>query len=268
MKSYYLLVVFFLSQLLVAQNYHDTQGKLEISNSGQSVYTVPIALPPSIQEVGPTINLIYSSGQMGGIAGIGWSINSISVISRIATRKDIDGFIDGVDFDTNDKLALDGQRLILTSGTYWANGSTYETETKSNSKVQLVGSGSATYFIVTSPDGSRAWYGNFGGMNATDITSFYITRFEDVNGNYITYHYSKPFNKSLCISEIKFSANSVSGITPQNEIKFSYKLAKRTENVFIKGIKHEKVELLEEVEVFTNTNLFRRYEIRHEADMH
>ncbi|MBC8883870.1 hypothetical protein H9X57_12490 [Flavobacterium piscinae] len=65
MKSYYLLVALLFSQIIIGQNYHDTQGKLEISNSGQSVYTVPIALPPSIQEVGPTINLVYSSGQMG-----------------------------------------------------------------------------------------------------------------------------------------------------------------------------------------------------------
>jgi hypothetical protein len=52
-------------------NYHDTQGKLEVSNSGQATYTLPIALPPSIQDVGPTINLVYASGQMGGIAGQG-----------------------------------------------------------------------------------------------------------------------------------------------------------------------------------------------------
>lgn len=66
--------------------YHDTQGKFEVSNNGQATYTLPIALPPSIQSVGPTINLVYASGQMGGIAGQGWSINSISTIARIATR--------------------------------------------------------------------------------------------------------------------------------------------------------------------------------------
>lgn len=266
MKSYYLFFALLFSQLINAQSYHDTQGKLEVSNTGQAIYTVPIALPPSIQDVGPTINLNYSSGMMGGIAGMGWSINSISVISRIATRKDIDGFIDGVDFDSNDKLALDGQRLILTGGTYWANGSTYETETKSNSKIQLMGSGSSIYFIVTSPDGSRAWYGNFGGMNATDLTSFYITRFEDVNGNYMTYHYTKPFNKSICISEIKFSANTIDGIAPQNAIKFFYVQAKRTENGFINGVKYEKVELLNRIEVYTFTSLFRKYLITHQAD--
>lgn len=31
----------------------------------------------------------------------------------MSTRNDIDGFRDGVDFDSNDKLALDGQRLLV-----------------------------------------------------------------------------------------------------------------------------------------------------------
>jgi hypothetical protein len=202
---------------------------------------------------------------MGGVAGQGWSINSISSISRISTRKDIEGIIDGVDFDDNDKLALDGQRLIIKTGAYWANGSTYETEFKSNNKIELIGSGVNMYFVVTNPDGSRAWYVNYGGMNAIDVTSYYITRFEDTNGNYVTYHYTKPFSKSMCIDEIKFSGNTI-GINQQNRIKFHYEVAKRTENFFINGIKHEKVALLKMIEVFTNAQLFRKYVIHHTTD--
>lgn len=249
-----------------SSGFHDTQGKFEVSNNGQATYTLPIALPPSIQSVGPTINLVYSSGQMGGIAGQGWNINSISSIARIATRKDIDGFVDGVDFDDNDKLALDGQRLILVSGNYWADGSIYKTEVLSNSKIELKGSGTSMYFIVTAPDGSRSWYGNFGGQNASDLTAFYIVRFEDTNGNFITYHYNKPYNKALCINEIKFSAN-INGLpTPLNRIKFNYVLAKRTENVYIKGVKHEKVELLKNIVVYTNNQQFRKYVLTHDLD--
>lgn len=246
--------------------YHDTQGKFEVSNNGQATYTLPIALPPSIQSVGPTINLVYSSGQMGGIAGQGWSINSISNIARIATRKDIDGFVDGVDFDNNDKLALDGQRLILVSGSYWTDGSIYKSEVLSNSKIELIGSGASLYFIVTAPDGSRSWYGNFDGQNAADLTAFYIVRFEDTNGNFITYHYNRPYNKALCINEIKFSAN-VNGLTnPLNRIKFNYVLAKRVENVYIKGVKHEKVELLRSIVVYTNNLQFKKYVLTHDID--
>ena len=223
-------------------------------------------MPPSIKDVGPVINLTYVSGQNAGIAGQGWNINTISNISRMSTRKDIDGYRDGVDFDSDDKLSLDGQRLLLKTGTYWSDGSTYETEVQSNTKIELIGSGVNMYFIVTSPDGSRSWYGNYGGMNGTDITSFYIVRFEDSNKNFMTYHYTRPYNKSLCINEIRFSANTNTNITPLNKIVFTYKLLSRKENAFIKGIKIEKVELLDKIEVFTNNLLFKKYQLTHISD--
>ena len=175
MKSKIYISALLFSQFIFAQFFHDTQGKVDVSSSGQASFSLPVALPPSIHDVGPTINLVYSSGQMGGIAGQGWNISSISSISRIATRLDIDGFIDGVDFDDNDKLTLDGQRLLLKTGTYWAENSTYETEVQSNTKIELKGSGSAIYFIVTSPDGSKTFYGSYLNSNAFDITSYYIT---------------------------------------------------------------------------------------------
>ncbi len=266
MKIQISILLVLITNLVCSQSYHDTQGKLEISNSGQATFTLPIALPPSISSVGPTINLVYASGQNGGIAGQGWNINNISYISRIATRQDIDGFKDGVDFDDNDKLALDGQRLLIKSGTYWADGSIYETEVQSNTKIELKGAGSAIYFIVTTPDGSRSWYGNYGGMNATDLSAYYITRFEDAEGNFILYNYTKPFNKSLCIDTIQFSANLNSNTTPLNFIKFNYTTAARTEKGYLKGLIIEKVELLNNIKVYTNNSLFKEYALQHQPD--
>lgn len=268
MKKFILVAALFVFSFSYAQNsYHDTQGKLEISNSGSATYTLPIALPPSISSVGPTINLVYSSGQNSGIAGQGWNINSISYISRVATRIDIDGFKDGVDFDANDKLALDGQRLLVKSGsTYWADGSLYETEVQSNSKIQLMGTGANTYFIVTSPDGSRSWYGNYGGMNATDLSAYYIVRFEDAEGNFIKYNYTKPLGKTLCVDTIQFSANTISNTTPLNYIKFNYTTAAMSENAYFKGVLVQKAELLFNIKVFTNGSLFKEYALTHTAD--
>lgn len=183
MKQFYFLISFFVTYISFSQNFTDTKGELQISASGTATYNLPIAIPPSIKNVAPTINLTYSSGVRGGIAGQGWSINSISAISRMATRRDIDGLVDGVDFDANDKLALDGQRLLLKTGTYWATGSTYETEYKSNTKIELKIEGTTTYFIVTAPDGSRSWYGSTGSgslQNSVSVNSWYIVRYEDV----------------------------------------------------------------------------------------
>lgn len=265
MKTKFTILTFFFIQLLFSQNFHDTQGKLDVSSGGQAVYTLPIALPPSIKSVGPTINLTYASGQLGGIAGQGWNISTISSITRMATRKDIDGFVDGVDFDDNDKLAFEGQRLILKSGTYWADGSVYETEVQSNTKIQLYGSGTNIYFIVTAPDGSRSWYGNYNNSNAFDTTAYYVVRFEDINANYISYNYTL-FNGTLCIDEIRFSANQNAGITPQNKIKFNYKLPQRIETAFIKGVRITKKALLDGILVYTNNLLFRQYSLTHISD--
>jgi len=259
-----LLIIFFVTTLF-GQNYHDTQGKLEITNSGQASYILPIALPPSLNEIGPTINLTYSSGSSTGIAGQGWSINSISSISRNATRIDIEGYRDGVDFDTDDKLVLDGQYLLLKSGAYWSPGSQYQTEIQGNTKIELIGSGFNMYFIVTAPDGSRSWYGNYNGENASDLTSWYINRYEDVNGNVITYHYISNLN-TIKISEIRFSMNINTNPTPLNKIVFTYKNTARKESFFIKGVEVKNDKILDRVEVYTNNLLFKKYQLTHSVD--
>ncbi|MFV5686546.1 RHS repeat-associated core domain-containing protein [Flavobacterium sp. GB2R13] len=269
MKQYYLLLAIFATHLIAAQNFTDTKGELQISSSGTATYNLPIAMPPSIKNVAPVINLTYSSGVRGGIAGQGWNINSISTISRMATRRDIDGFVDGVDFDSDDKLALDGQRLLLKTGTYLADGSTYETEYKSNTKIELKieNGGASTFFIVTSPDGSRTWYGSKGSgtyQNATSTNAWFIVRFEDTNGNNIEYNYTNIVYNStnqLYINYITFSANQVVGIASQNKIVFNYRDAKRIERDYIKGAPVYATKILDNIQVLANNVLFRKYQL-------
>jgi len=246
------------------QPFHDTQGKLEISNTGAATYTLPIARPPSLKNTGPLINIVYQSGLFTGIVGQGWNIQGISAISRIPSRIDLDGQRQGIRFTNDDKLALNGQRLLVVSGEYWHIGSVYQTEIQSNLKIELQRSGFGLYFIVTAPDGSRSWYGNYDN-NSTDLSAFYIRRYEDPLGNFITYHYTKPFAKSLCISEIRFSGNT-HGLAPLNSIQFHYKKAQRTESAYARGQKLEKIALLSHIEVKTNNQLFRKYEFTHITD--
>lgn len=273
MKQFYLLITLLVTHLITAQNFTDTKGELQISNSGSATYSLPIAMPPSIKNVAPVINLTYSSGVRGGIAGQGWNINSISTISRMATRRDIDGFVDGVDFDDNDKLALDGQRLLLKTGTYWASGSTYETEYKSNTRIEYVIQGNMTFFIVTTPDGSRTWYGSSGNgtyQNATSVNAWYIVRFEDANGNNIEYNYSNVVyngNNQLYIDNINFSGNTTAGITAQDKIIFNYRDAKRIERDFIKGVPVYATKILDNIQVQANNVLFRKYQLFQTADL-
>jgi RHS repeat-associated protein len=273
MKQFYLLLFSFISYVTFSQNFTDTKGELQISASGTATYTLPIAIPPSIKNVAPTINLTYSSGVRGGIAGQGWSINSISAISRIATRRDIDGFVDGVDFDSDDKLALDGQRLLLKTGTYWAAGSTYETEYKSNTKIDLkIENGNTMLFVVTAPDGSRSWYGSSGSgtyQNSVSLNSWYIVRYQDVNGNFINYTYKTvTYNSTnqLYIDTILFSGNTIAGIVTQDKIVFNYAPAQRVERDYIKGTAIYASQILKSVVVYANNSTFRTYKLVHTID--
>ena len=91
-------------------------GELAVSSTGAVTYLVPIAVPPGIKEVVPTLALSYNSQAGDGIAGWGWNIAGLSTISRIGATQFHDGVIDPVDFDALDRFALDGQRLILVEG--------------------------------------------------------------------------------------------------------------------------------------------------------
>lgn len=273
MKKIIVLFTLLVFNVVGSQNFQDTKGELQITNSGTANYTIPIAIPPSINNVAPIINLVYNSGTRGGIAGQGWSINSISSITRIATRQDIDGFRDGVDFDANDKLALDGQRLLIKTGAYWGNNSVYETEYKSNTKIEYFIQGNMTFFIVTNPDGSRAWYGSTGNgtyQNSISNNAWYIVRYEDVYGNYITYNYTNVVYNStnqLYIDNIMFSGNQSQGLAQINKIQFSYVNSSRVERDYIKGVATYATKILDKVEVFTNNTLFRKYQLtRYPAD--
>lgn len=272
MKKFYFSILVFISHFTFAQNFTDTKGELQISAAGTATYNLPIAVPPSIKNVAPIINLTYSSGVRGGIAGQGWNINSISAISRMATRRDIDGFVDGVDFDADDKLSLDGQRLLIKTGTYWTNGSTYETEYKSNTKIELKIEGSITYFIVTAPDGSRSWYGSKGSgtlQNSISVNSWYIVRYEDVYGNFIDYNYKTiTYNSTnqLYIDTIVFSGNTTAGIAAQDKIAFNYEAAKRIERDYLKGVPIYATQILKSIQVYANNSIFRTYKLTHLAD--
>ena len=249
----------------------------------------------------------YQSGTLAGIAGVGWSIDGTSVVIRIATRKDIDGFKDGVDFDDNDKLALDGQRLILVSGTYWADGAIYSTEMQSNLKIKQIGDKNNAHFVVYYPDGSKAFYGKYGMRQVKDSFKYYLVMRLDSNGNRIRYEYSKPHGNEWYLSEIRFGnygrkvdeqellvtvpGGDTGGVIPPatggaivkppvdgsiiipvlnlkgNKIKFSYKETERKELGYAGGSQIAKNVILSFVEVFVEDELFKKYTLAHDRDI-
>lgn len=129
---------------------------------GTATYEIPIVVPPGRRGMQPALSLGYSSRSGNGIAGMGWSLSGLSSLHRCPMTLAQDGQIRAVQLDAQDKLCLDGQRLIATSGTYGTSGATYGTELESFVRVTQFGGdlGSAsTYFKVERKSGEIAWYG-------------------------------------------------------------------------------------------------------------
>ena len=137
-----------------------TKGTFSVTPSGSASYSIPIQLPPNVGGVQPTLALSYDSSGGNGLLGQGWALSGLSAIARCPTTLERDGFIDGVDFDSNDQFCLDGQRLVHISGSLYrselddfsvingglngftiqtASGLTMSYGTSSNARIQLKG---------------------------------------------------------------------------------------------------------------------------------
>ena len=240
-----------------------TEGALSVSLSGAATYQVPIAVPPGVRDIAPAISLNYNSQSGNGIAGWGWNIGGLSTITRIPSTLFHDGVIDPVDFDGNDRYALDGQRLLLKSGTYGANNAAYETENYSNTKIISYGvsrfgaSYGPRYFVVFHPDGSRAWYGQTN--DASGRLEWAINKWQDPQGNFINYKYAQHQNL-LRITEISYGSRNTTAAP--NKVSFSYKTRARRESSYVGGVFFERRYILEQINSSTTNTTYRSYYLK------
>lgn len=245
-----------------------TEGQLSVSLTGGANYNIPIVVPPGINGVIPEVSLSYNSQGGNGLAGYGWNISGVSSITRIPSTKFHDNTIDGVDFNSLDRFALDGQRLMIknNSGNYGANGTLYETESFSNVQITSYGvhpSGAnygPEYFVVQYPDGSIAHYGN--STTSRSLTEWGITYWQNPQGIRINYNYIFSDN-NLSISTITYGSRLAT--TPINEISFVYKTRQRPEQAYVNGQSFIKNTILSEINVKGNNIGFRNYVLGHET---
>ena len=137
-------------------------GQPGVSSTGAATYTIPFNVPAGMNGMRPNIALVYDSQSGDGFAGMGWTLSGFSKITRCPLTIATDGRAQGVTHDVQDRFCLDGQPLILVSGTYHWGGSEYRTEVHNYEKITSggwVGSGPA-YFTVQLPDGTINTYGN------------------------------------------------------------------------------------------------------------
>ncbi|MPT36041.1 MAG: hypothetical protein E2604_13385, partial [Flavobacterium sp.] len=246
-----------------------TEGTLSVSASGAANYTIPISVLPGLKGIAPQISLVYDSQSGNNIAGYSWSLSGVSVITRVNSNKFHDDSTAPVAFNSQDRFALDGERLLLKSGSvYGADGAIYETANFSNVKITSYGVspyGAAygpQYFVVEYPDGSKAQYGNTSASRSQDRWS--IDYWENPQGIRINYTYDSTFNTSRLLRITYGTIGTTPGI---NTITFGYKARTRSESAYIAGIPFTQSSLLNSIQVTSsNGTLHRGYDLVHDAN--
>jgi len=205
-------------------------GNFEVSPTGAAIYNIPVQLPPATAGFGPQLSITYNSqAGVNGILGVGWNLAGLSSISRCGKTNYHDNETTGVTLTSDDRFAIDGQRLMLFNGVYGSAGSEYRTEQESFIKVTangIVGDGPES-FTVQTKEGLTLHYGNTRNsriyLGYGSILSWMLDKVMDANGNYYTYTYKNDkWTGDFYIDEINYTANDKVGLDSYNKIKFLY----------------------------------------------
>ncbi len=175
---------------------------------GAASYEIPIEVPPGRNGMQPQVSLVYNSRNGNGVAGVGWALRAASTIFRCPRILDADSFAKPVMHDTDDRLCLDGERLVLantSAGAYGTDKSEYRTEVETFDKITLSGviSDPNSTFEVRHKSGRRSQYAAIQNPSVTKPDTWYLVREFDPQGNCIQYTYVLgPWRQYVVESEV------------------------------------------------------------------
>lgn len=237
-----------------------TNGSFNVNALGGATYTIPLQVPEGVGGFAPSLSLTYSSNSGNGIAGYGWNIGGLSVITRSPKTYYHDGSNVGVDLTSTDRFSLDGQRLICVSGTYGANNSVFRTEIDNFAKITCLTDGTSTpkRFLVKTKSGETIEYGYEGDSDQTidgltEEVSWYVDKRTDLYGNTIEYEYLKQHGHNY-IGEITYGPNTVT---------FFYKERSDKTTAYFAGGTLEQNLILDKIEMKYNSTVVKKYELKY-----
>lgn len=253
-------------------------GSLSVSDMGAAVYNIKFDVPDG-GPLTPQVGLSYNSQSTGyGLAGYGVNITGISCITRGGKDMFHDQTVQGTTYTTDDNFYLDGQRLILKSGTAGQGGAVYTVEGDPYTKVSVTGLYSnasvTTTFVVEKPDGTRYHYGDasfnsylsyYNGSGNFRVAAWYINKVEDVHKNTVTYKYEKS-DLTIRPTSITYGTNSAKSRGITNKITFTYNtLGSNSKNFYIEDRKGKMNSCLSSVTTSCNDQVYRKYTLNYNS---
>ncbi len=252
-----------------------TADVLTVDKSGAANYSIPFYIVPGTAGMQPSASLNYSSHSSGNIAGYGWTLSGLSVITRGPKTRVVDGTVSGVDFSYNDEYYLDGQRLIYIGGggEHGTDGAEYRAEFEGFSRVVAVGSAGE------GPQSFKVWTKSgrcleFGGTTdsrllATNDTTagtaaaqaYAISRVNDAHGNTMTYSYDRrQTTGEQYLMRIDYTSNGNTGLAAYASLRFDYEERPDTSFSYMHGVRFSTTRRLKAVSACFGESVVRLYE--------
>lgn len=257
-----------------------TDGEFQVTPTGAATYSIPIKVPAGIGDMQPGLSISYSTQGGNGLLGVGWSLMGLSAITPCSQLYSLYGSNTRVQFDENDALCLDGQRLILTSNDaiYREHGSKYHKQVDDFSETTYQNVGGQESFIVETKSGLIKEYGTDGlsileARRVDDTTInmspkiWLLNKISDTKGNSIYFSYMlDQENGSQLIDEIKYTAPCKDISCAVHMVKFNYEDRTDTRTGYDAGTKNTFNKRLSSIEVKQNGANIRRYNFTYEYE--
>ncbi|HEX7966330.1 MAG TPA: RHS repeat-associated core domain-containing protein [Gammaproteobacteria bacterium] len=267
-------------QIMTVNAVGNMQGQPGVSG-GTATYSIPVALPPGISGMQPSIALSYSSRGGNGEMGMGWSVSAGSQVHRCPATEAMDGYSNGVTYGSSDRLCLDGQHLIRVSGSaYGHDGAVYRTELDSFARITETGDmdTDTSSFKVEDKDGHERRYGYGSNIGASKNTVFraYDTAAGavmtkplawglgmevDTYNNSIIYYYSSFGLGEYLLTRVTYTG---SGATDGNrEVDFNYLARSDASSQYLAGGLTQQTQILSSVSTVENGAVVSTYNLEY-----
>jgi hypothetical protein len=244
-----------------------TPGKAAVSG-GAASYQVPINIVPGRAGMQPSVALNYSGRAGNGLAGVGWNISTGAALTRCPATTAQDGYVGSVSFTTNDKLCLNGQRLINISGSYGQTNTRYKLEIDNFTIVtQKAGSlaSSSAYFEVVYPNGRKEYFGSevdsrITPSGITNSLTWLLDKTQDVSGkNHMSYRYIDFGHGEKLLKSINYTGNGVNN--GHREVRFLHEPRAKFSTQYQWGGKTRSTQRLASIETYYGKSKVRAYNL-------
>ncbi len=251
------------------------------TSGGQASYSIPVQIAPGRHGMQPSVSLNYSSSAGNGIAGMGWNLSASASIHRCPQTRAQDGQSNAVTFTMEDRLCLDGQRLIpvQSNPVYGSANLEYRTEQDSQTKVLQLGgdlTAAATYFVVYRSNGMVEHFGaakNPSGVLVADAAAqqfqtgntkplaWMLRRSLDRSGNAVLYSYQNYGSAELLLKQIEYTGTEQ--MAGDRSVNFDYTVRPDLSSSGLGGFLTRQTQVLNLIESKVGTQLVRRYKLQY-----